>query len=256
MNTSVSPDSNAVAPFLRNSGASCRLVVDGKPFLILDGEITPFSATSAVYMAKANICQKVKATGANTASIAVTWEAREPIEGHFGHVWFDNIVGQAPSQVERLAKIVKDAHPVATVTMISLRSTEDKDSVRQLWSASGPLAPTEPLVSQRSRQKAVLPKATSTRVPSFHKLDVNRDGGYDTLRSSNADGTGGGRVAQVAPTDPMIAEVRSYSFEAWGVYELEVSLFRLRSGLAGVLALRLCTASRKFTTSTSAGTMD
>ncbi|KAK1985949.1 glycoside hydrolase superfamily, partial [Colletotrichum cereale] len=82
-------------PFIYKTGSSSHLVVDGKPFLILGGEITPSPTTSAVYMASNNIWQKVKATGANTVFIAVTWEVWEPVEGQFDQAWFDQILGQA-----------------------------------------------------------------------------------------------------------------------------------------------------------------
>ncbi|RYD48197.1 MAG: hypothetical protein EOP60_16115, partial [Sphingomonadales bacterium] len=58
-----------------------RLIVDGKPFLILGGELGNSSASNREWLRPK--WQKLKAANLNTVLAPVTWELIEPVEGQF-----------------------------------------------------------------------------------------------------------------------------------------------------------------------------
>jgi len=68
-------------PHLDKSGAFTYLVVDGKPFLILGGELRNSSASSLEFMKP--IWPRMTADNLNTLLAPVSWELIEPEEGKF-----------------------------------------------------------------------------------------------------------------------------------------------------------------------------
>ena len=66
----------AAAPHLEKHGDTQQLVVDGKPFLILGGELGNSSASSAEYMKPH--WPRLKAMHLNTVLAPVYWELIEP----------------------------------------------------------------------------------------------------------------------------------------------------------------------------------
>ncbi|KAL4927042.1 putative beta-galactosidase [Aspergillus undulatus] len=76
----MSPTST-ILPHLRTTDGGKELVVDGRPYLILGGELQNSSLTSAEYMDTA--WQKLVDTHYNTVLGCVTWELIEPVEGQF-----------------------------------------------------------------------------------------------------------------------------------------------------------------------------
>lgn len=68
-------------PHLEKHGAVTQLVVDGKPFLILGGELLNSSSSSVSYMQP--MWQKVAAVHLNALVAPVAWETVEPQEGKF-----------------------------------------------------------------------------------------------------------------------------------------------------------------------------
>src|SRR3954469_4014874 len=71
----------AAPPRLERQGDTQQLVVDGKPFLILGGELGNSSASSATYMAPH--WPRLKAMHLNTVLAPVYWELIEPTEGKY-----------------------------------------------------------------------------------------------------------------------------------------------------------------------------
>jgi beta-galactosidase GanA len=71
----------AAPPRLEKAGDTQQLVVDGKPFLILGGELGNSSASSAPYMQPH--WPRLKAMHLNTVLAPVYWELIEPAEGKF-----------------------------------------------------------------------------------------------------------------------------------------------------------------------------
>jgi beta-galactosidase GanA len=84
---------HAAPPALVKQGAATQLVVDGKPMLLLAGELGNSSASSAAYMAPH--WPRLKAMGLNTVLAPVSWELIEPIEGHFDWTSVDSLIGAA-----------------------------------------------------------------------------------------------------------------------------------------------------------------
>lgn len=89
------PASLQGAPTLRKSGDAVQLVVDGKPFLMLGGEVLNSSASSTDYMAK--IWPHMNALHANTVLTPVSWELIEPAEGKFDFSSVDALIVGARS---------------------------------------------------------------------------------------------------------------------------------------------------------------
>jgi beta-galactosidase GanA len=87
-------------PRLQKTGETWQLYVDGKPFLILGGELQNSSLTSARYMD--TVWQKMIDTGINTLLGCVTWEDIEPREGEFDFSELDAILAGAQAHGMRL----------------------------------------------------------------------------------------------------------------------------------------------------------
>ena len=80
-------------PHLQQKGTSTQLIVDGKPFLMLGGEVHNSSSASLDYMAK--IWPKLKALNLNTAVAPISWDQLEPAEGRFDFSLTDGLLEQA-----------------------------------------------------------------------------------------------------------------------------------------------------------------
>src|SRR5450432_511699 len=72
---------NIQIPHLEKKGNATQLIVDGKPFLVLGGELHNSSSSSLDYMQP--VWAKLAALNLNTALSAVSWELIEPEEGKF-----------------------------------------------------------------------------------------------------------------------------------------------------------------------------
>ena len=88
------------APRLQEQGRTKQLIVDGKPFVLLAGEVHNSSASSLDYMG--GIWPKLKALNLNTVLAPVSWEQLEPVEGRFEFALVDGLVGQARRQGMKL----------------------------------------------------------------------------------------------------------------------------------------------------------
>lgn len=80
-------------PHLEKQGNIIRLTVDGKPFLVLGGELGNSAAASAAYMAP--FWPKLKAMHLNTVLMPVYWELLEPREGEFDFTLVDDLIDAA-----------------------------------------------------------------------------------------------------------------------------------------------------------------
>ena len=83
-------------PRLEGQGSTQRLVVDGKPMLVLGGELGNSSASSQAYMAK--YWPKLKAMNLNTVLAPVSWELIEPKEGAYDFSSVDGLIKDARAQ--------------------------------------------------------------------------------------------------------------------------------------------------------------
>ena len=88
--------SNAAPPRLEKHGDTQQLVVAGKPFLILGGELGNSSASSAEYMKPH--WPRLKAMHLNTVLAPVYWELIEPTQGKFDWSSLDAMLRDARAQ--------------------------------------------------------------------------------------------------------------------------------------------------------------
>lgn len=80
-------------PHLSKQGEATQLIVDGKPYLVLAGELHNSSSSSREYMK--DIWPKLEASGMNTVLAAVEWSLVEPVEGKFDFAVVDNLIEDA-----------------------------------------------------------------------------------------------------------------------------------------------------------------
>jgi len=77
-------------PHLRKQGTATQLIVDGKPFLLLAGELGNNTATNLEYMSR--IWLKIIDTKLNSFLAAVSWAQVEPVEGKFDFTVLDSVI--------------------------------------------------------------------------------------------------------------------------------------------------------------------
>jgi len=83
-------------PQLRKQGSATQLVVDGKPFLALAGELGNNSATSMENME--TVWPKLAAGNLNSALIGISWAQFEPAEGKYNYSLVDALIAKAREQ--------------------------------------------------------------------------------------------------------------------------------------------------------------
>ena len=90
----------AQAPHLEKRGAATQLIVDGKPFLMLSGELHNSSSSNLDYMKP--IWPQLAAMGINSVVTPLSWELIEPEEGKFDFTLVDGLLDQARQAHERI----------------------------------------------------------------------------------------------------------------------------------------------------------
>jgi hypothetical protein len=93
-------DSPAGLPHLEKRGSATQLVVDGKPFLVLGGELHNSSSSSVEYMK--SVWPRLAALHLNTVLLPVAWETIEPEEGRFDFRRVDGLLEGAREHNLRL----------------------------------------------------------------------------------------------------------------------------------------------------------
>lgn len=86
----------AELPHLKKTTAGARLIVNGRPFLILGGELHNSSASSLEYLEP--VWPRLKAQNLNTVLATVSWELLEPEEGRFDFTLVDGLLAGARRQ--------------------------------------------------------------------------------------------------------------------------------------------------------------
>ena len=87
-------------PQLRRHGSATQLIVDGRPFLVIGGELRNSSSSSMEYMQP--IWQRMRDLNFNTVLTPVSWELIEPAEGSFDFALVDGLLRDARSHDLRL----------------------------------------------------------------------------------------------------------------------------------------------------------
>ena len=90
-------------PSLRKQGSATQLIVDGKPFLVLAGELGNSSSSSADYMRP--IWPRLVALNLNTVLMPVYWELIEPAEGKFDFTLVDALIQDARKHKLRIVPL-------------------------------------------------------------------------------------------------------------------------------------------------------
>ena len=83
----------AAQPALRKHGDATQLTVNGKPMLLLAGELGNSASSSEAYLK--DVWPGLKALNYNTILAAVTWEMIEPQEGVFDFSSVDHLIRSA-----------------------------------------------------------------------------------------------------------------------------------------------------------------
>jgi beta-galactosidase GanA len=87
-------------PQLRKQGTAIQLIVDGKPFLVLGGELHNSSASDLNYLG--GLWPRLKSAELNTVIAPVEWDQIEPREGQFDFTVLDGMLKQARANKMRL----------------------------------------------------------------------------------------------------------------------------------------------------------
>jgi GH35 family endo-1,4-beta-xylanase len=80
-------------PHLQKQGTATQLIVDGKPYMALAGELTNNAATSIPAMEA--IWPQLVAANLNTVLVGVSWAQFEPEEGKFNYEQVDGVIAKA-----------------------------------------------------------------------------------------------------------------------------------------------------------------
>jgi hypothetical protein len=97
---SATTDSVSDIPHLQKHGTATQLIVDGKPFLVLAGELHNNSATSLEYMKP--VWTNLVRAKFNTVLAGASWNQIEPQEGKFDFTALDGVIQGARSHSLRL----------------------------------------------------------------------------------------------------------------------------------------------------------
>ena len=77
-------------PALRKQGTATQLIVDGRPFLILGGELHNSTSSSLTYMEP--VWRRMVELNVNTVLAGLNWELIEPEEDQFDFTLVDGLI--------------------------------------------------------------------------------------------------------------------------------------------------------------------
>ncbi len=86
----------AGAPHLEKQGTATRLIVDGRPFLMIGGELMNSSSSSREHMQK--LWPRLAALPMNTVLTPLAWDMIEPVEGRYDFALVDGLLEDARKQ--------------------------------------------------------------------------------------------------------------------------------------------------------------
>ena len=80
-------------PHLERHGTATRLIVHGKPFIMIAGELHNSSSSNLEYME--TVWKKLQKLNLNTVLLPISWELFEPVEGAYDYTLVDGLIRQA-----------------------------------------------------------------------------------------------------------------------------------------------------------------
>lgn len=83
----------AGAPHLEKQGTATQMIVEGKPFLMIGGELRNSSSSSRAYMQK--LWPRLAALPLNTVLTPLAWDLIEPVEGKYDFTLVDGLLADA-----------------------------------------------------------------------------------------------------------------------------------------------------------------
>lgn len=92
-----------LTPHLRQQASAMQLIVNGKPFLVLGGELGNSTSSSIEYMRP--VWPKLVSLNLNTVLVPVYWEVIEPVEGRFDFTLVDGLIEEARRHQLRLVPL-------------------------------------------------------------------------------------------------------------------------------------------------------
>ncbi len=114
----------APLPEIRQNGAVKQLFVDGKPFIMLSGELHNSTASSTEYLKP--VLNNLAALHLNTVIGTVSWELTEPEEGRFDFSLVDSEITEARVRNLRLALIWFGTYKTAHSSYVPLWVKADR----------------------------------------------------------------------------------------------------------------------------------
>ena len=96
-------DAASGLPHFEKNGPTLQMLVDGRPYLMLAGELHNSSASSPAYMKP--VWDKLAGLNVNTVIGTASWELVEPVEGQFDFTAVDAQVRSAEEHGMRLVLI-------------------------------------------------------------------------------------------------------------------------------------------------------
>ncbi|MFJ4175366.1 DUF5597 domain-containing protein [Microbacterium sp. NPDC089696] len=171
------PSHDAGFPHLRRTGGATQLVVDGRPYLALGGELHNSSTSSPEYMAP--VWDRLGAAGIRTLISVASWQLVEPEEGVFDFTAVDDQIAQARARGIRLVLLWFGAYKNADSAYAPrwVRSDEDRfpraerDPEQML---SGRFALDGPILSVFSEELTVA-DARAFAALMAHIAEIDRD---------------------------------------------------------------------------------
>lgn len=121
-------------PHLTKKGSATQLIVNGKPFIMLAGEIHNSSSSTLEYMQ--TVWPKLKHFHTNTVLMAVTWEQFEPVEGKFDYSLVDGLIRQARDMLEAATQAYNSAVPKELVDYLTKNRKSLHPAIIRQWEKS------------------------------------------------------------------------------------------------------------------------
>ena len=98
-----SQNSSSQIPHLEKHGTATRLVVEGKPFLLISGEL--HNSTAGGFESMRPVWKRLAKKNLNSVIATVSWELVEPVEGQFDFALVDSVIAGAREANLKLALI-------------------------------------------------------------------------------------------------------------------------------------------------------